>query len=631
MGFGSDENATVTMTVGQLNDYLARYVQAYPWFVHASRAQAQASRLPPVDFHTFEHLSTDVVSRNMPQNNEIQYGMAVPAAFSQVITADDIKAPWLASCDIEDIKQTAVRERFPQFGGQVAVQCRVIRYCIEPVILVAIARHRWKQTRPVEEISDLEVYAYLKTDCEQATAAITAFQARVHRELRCDESIKDSASRVLCLTAMYEKICDESGFPRYYDAEVEAARNHIIAAQRPAEVQSRVRSEVSFSKRRFKLWDDIVSLCIERMDAWCTFEPARVARLTDPKLQGLPTAGGSSTNKGKSRDKHGDGGRNRGEKKRGDKQVAEASPKPLALSAATGDAGGTSQKPKHACLKCKAEDHNVWLCPQIPDSDAGVAEKKALLRNYYDARKQRQQNMPTNRAVLAVPNTAPPAGSLASVVRVPISVQLDSGADMTVVTRAFINKALTVGCELVELSQALASATLLAHPDPLQAICNFPDASMDFYGGIVTQVPRDQLDRPVRSRKLHQVHVAQLKLFYNASKTLSAEQLDAIDYSTMVTEVDHFQGYRINDAGIIKMDTVWLGIEGSSWEPVSVMAEDVYLEYKQYMQVVDTKTKPGTMAHKELTAILREFPIDASSQYTAKVARKGRTQRMRIK
>ncbi|EQC32457.1 hypothetical protein SDRG_09784 [Saprolegnia diclina VS20] len=134
----------------------------------------------------------------------------------------------------------------------------------------------------------------------------------------------------------------------------------------------------------------------------------------------------------------------------------------------------------------------------------------------------------------------------------------------------------------------------------------------------------------VRPKKTHHVHAARLKVYNNASKKLSSQLLDAIDFSSMVTEVDHFQGHRINEAGIMELDTVWLGIEGSSWKPVTIMAEDVYLKYKQYMSKACAQVQPGTMAHNELTAILREFPTDASSQYAAKAARMGRTQRNRL-
>ncbi|OQS00322.1 hypothetical protein THRCLA_21701 [Thraustotheca clavata] len=150
------------------------------------------------------------------------------------------------------------------------------------------------------------------------------------------------------------------------------------------------------------------------------------------------------------------------------------------------------------------------------------------------------------------------------------------------------------------------------------------------YDGLETSMPTpDSLN--VQRREVHRVHAARLKIFHNASKELSTEMLDAIDFSAMVTEVDHFTGYRINDAGVMELDTVWLGIEVSSWEPVCVMAEDVYLKYKQYMMDVAKTVMPGTMAHNEFTAILREFPIDASSQYSAKAARQGRTQRKRVK
>ncbi|OQR81194.1 hypothetical protein ACHHYP_16665 [Achlya hypogyna] len=65
----------------------------------------------------------------------------------------------------------------------------------------------------------------------------------------------------------------------------------------------------------------------------------------------------------------------------------------------------------------------------------------------------------------------------------------------------------------------------------------------------------------------------------------------------MAPEVDHFQGHRINETGVMELDTVWLGIEGSSWEPVAIMTEDVYLRYKQYMSKVALQVQPGTMAH----------------------------------
>ncbi|OQS02228.1 hypothetical protein THRCLA_21471 [Thraustotheca clavata] len=154
--------------------------------------------------------------------------------------------------------EAAVRERYAQFGGKAAIQIKVIRYCMEPWILYNIARYRWKIMRPIEEVSDSEIYAYFKTDCEKSTAAISTFQSRVKRELRCDESIKVGASRILCMASTYDKICHEAGF-----------------CPRPEAVQQRVRSEVLFSKKRYKAWNDFISLCIDHMNAWCLFEGAR--------------------------------------------------------------------------------------------------------------------------------------------------------------------------------------------------------------------------------------------------------------------------------------------------------------------------------------------------------------------
>ncbi|OQR80975.1 hypothetical protein THRCLA_23432 [Thraustotheca clavata] len=87
----------------------------------------------------------------------------------------------------------------------------------------------------------------------------------------------------------------------------------------------------------------------------------------------------------------------------------------------------------------------------------------------------------------------------------------------------------------------------------------------------------------------------------------------------MLKEIDFsksrpFKNHRVNEDGNMELETL-VG-------PVSVMSEDVFFKYKTYMTKTVSEAKQGTMAYSELMSILRKFPIDASSQLSAKQARK---------
>ncbi|OQR80973.1 hypothetical protein THRCLA_23429, partial [Thraustotheca clavata] len=148
-------------------------------------------------------VASETVTKNLPVNNEGQYSTATPHEYTQIVANYDIEAPKLVSCDIEEMKKFWLDW-----------QRRTLRLI-------------WRQggnSNPGHPIlTDSKIYAYFKTDCELSTAAISTFQSRVKRELRCDVSIKDGASRILCMASTYDKICHEAGFVKHYDAEIEAA------------------------------------------------------------------------------------------------------------------------------------------------------------------------------------------------------------------------------------------------------------------------------------------------------------------------------------------------------------------------------------------------------------------------
>ncbi|OQR81195.1 hypothetical protein ACHHYP_16668 [Achlya hypogyna] len=111
-------------------------------------------------------------------------------------------------------------------------------------------------------------------------------------------------------------------------------------------------------------------------------------------------------------------------------------------------AGNSSDtKPKHPCLKCKSADHNISKCPHIPDNDNGVAEK-ALLKTFYDQQRTAALPHPRSRSSRRPTACDQLYGVPATPMTIPISVQLDSGADVTVVTRSWGDKALQAGCDI---------------------------------------------------------------------------------------------------------------------------------------------------------------------------------------
>ncbi|EQC24686.1 hypothetical protein SDRG_17421 [Saprolegnia diclina VS20] len=206
----------------------------------------------------------------------------MPDEYTQIVTSDDIKAPYLASTDVAKMRafwlewlryEDAVMERFKQFDGKAAIQRRVLRHCIDDTTLRTMLRYRWKQgNRALEAIPDDELYAFFKTDCERVRTNVPDFNARVRRELRCNETIRNGESRALVLIEQFVRICDESGFRDYPDVEPEAARNHIINAVRPEYLQTYLRQEINFSKKRYKCWDDFVGLLIDTFGAYTRFD-----------------------------------------------------------------------------------------------------------------------------------------------------------------------------------------------------------------------------------------------------------------------------------------------------------------------------------------------------------------------
>ncbi|KDO17755.1 hypothetical protein SPRG_16782 [Saprolegnia parasitica CBS 223.65] len=353
MGAFDDPDATVTLTLGQMDDLFNKFVSNNQWLGAAARTRSLAQQLPPVEFHHFTHLAPESIEQNRPApDGPGQYAKTMPEGFTQIVTADDIKAPFLNSSDTAKMKafwlewrryEDAIQERFNQFGGQVAIQRRVLRYCVDNNTLRTMLRYRWGQgSRDLDSVPDDELYAFFKTDCERVKTNVADFFARP-----------------------------------------ESARNHIIHAVRPEYLQSYLRQEINFSKKRYKRWDDFVGLLIDTFGAYTRFD-----NFKKPSA-GTPPAGDTAPAVA-TKDK------NKVHKNQGSKADVSGAKVPggdaTTKKASTGDS-----KPKHPCLKCKAVDHNVWKCPLISDNDAGVAEKKALLKTFYDQQRATTTTPPIPR------------------------------------------------------------------------------------------------------------------------------------------------------------------------------------------------------------------------------------------
>ncbi|KDO28047.1 hypothetical protein SPRG_20209 [Saprolegnia parasitica CBS 223.65] len=364
-----------------MDDLFNTFVTNNQWLGAAARTRSLAQQLPPVEFHHFTHLAPESIEQNRPApDGPGQYAKTMPEGFTQIVTADDIKAPFLNSSDTAKTKafwlewhryEDAIQERFNQFGGQVAIQRRVLRYCVDNNTLRTMLRYRWGQgSRDLDSVPDDELYAFFKTDCERVKTNVADFFAR---------TIRNGESRALVLIEQYARICDESGFREYHDVEPESARNHIIHAVRPEYLQSYLRQEINFSKKRYKRWDDFVGLLIDTFGAYTRFD-----NFKKPSA-GTPPAGDTAPD-GVTKDK------NKVHKKQGSKADVSGAKVPGG-AATTKKAHTGDSKPKHPCLKCKAVDHNVWKCPLIPDNDTGVAEKKALLKAFYDQQRATRRRL----------------------------------------------------------------------------------------------------------------------------------------------------------------------------------------------------------------------------------------------
>ncbi|CAK5027674.1 unnamed protein product, partial [Aphanomyces euteiches] len=247
-----------------------------------------------------------------------------------------------------------------------------------------------------------------------------------------DKSVTDGPSRVLCLVRLFDKICTESGFPKYYEIEVEAARRYFLNALEPISVRKKISTELRFSKKRYMFWKDFVDLCIDYMKTWCMYEDVFKS---DTRPEAKPEAR-------KKFDRP-------NQKPRVEKKQAES-----ADTAAPGDAKAKASKPSYTCLKCQSIDHNVWKCPKLKDE----AEAKSLLKAYYDAKRAAEPKKPNVDSLLSATGSdffkAVCAG-------LEMKVLFDSGADVCVISRDFVRRATASGSTL-HLKPLQAPVTALA-------------------------------------------------------------------------------------------------------------------------------------------------------------------------
>ncbi|OQR80974.1 hypothetical protein THRCLA_23430 [Thraustotheca clavata] len=190
------------------------------------------------------------------------------------------------------------------------------------------------------------------------------------------------------------------------------------------------------------------------MNAWCLFEGAR------------PSQNGSNGN-GQTTGKNDTTGKSKGRDKRAKQRQGQGN----ANDTANLQHKNRMETDKSQSTPCKSEYHSVWKCTEIPSTEEGKLQRKRLVEAFYAARGQRkpeQSTLPGNRSITTVNASVmehtqradlPGAddkdprdhltGTLADTPSIPIKVQMDSGADITVVTRAFVDKAMDASCKVL--------------------------------------------------------------------------------------------------------------------------------------------------------------------------------------
>ncbi|OQR96477.1 hypothetical protein ACHHYP_15812 [Achlya hypogyna] len=194
-------------------------------------------------------------------------------------------------------------------------------------------------------------------------------------------------------------------------AEIPAFLERLKRELRIDETMMPHREKLQFSEKRYARWADFVDLLIDCMGSYCTYEAAIKAQL-------------QATHQHDGRDRHG---------KKQQKHVPGAA-KPEASLASPTTAAPTTTKSKHPCLKCGDEYHlqllDDWKKGQAANNTTPPPAPRASTITTTD------------------PSTTP--GFLLATIDgshgYPIRTTLDSGADVTVVARSWVTRALEARC-----------------------------------------------------------------------------------------------------------------------------------------------------------------------------------------
>ncbi|CAK4738283.1 unnamed protein product [Aphanomyces euteiches] len=239
---------------------------------------------------------------------------------------------------------------------------------------------------------------------------------------------------------LYDKICTESGFPKYYEIEVETARHHFLNALEPINVRKKILAELKFSKRRYTVWKDFVDLCIDYMKMWCMYEDAFK---TDTK----PDAKEDKTPR-----------QNENKKARSPNDSREQH----STNAAKPQALGKEVKAKYSCLKCKSSEHNIWKCPQLSNDD----EAKTLLKAYYD--QKRAEAAGKTPTISSLTSSSVEETIYGVCCGLDLKILFDSGSDVCVISQQFVDRAQLAGCPLRRRSLPSSTTALAFNGSPVK-------------------------------------------------------------------------------------------------------------------------------------------------------------------
>ncbi|KAH9098751.1 hypothetical protein Ae201684P_017962 [Aphanomyces euteiches] len=392
--------------------------------LHATQPEPYPVTAPSFDH--FTHLHDEAMASKIRETTSHFNKPFRPEEFNQMVSFDNIKAPTLTKPDLMEMKsfwqkyvkyRKELDDKFPMFGGNVAIQFKSVRQCMDEYTFESLCRYRWN--KEPSTITDDEVIRLFKTDCLGSKLDIKLFLDRINKELKMDKSVVDGPSRILCLVRLYDKIC--TGFPKYYEIEVKTARHHFLNALEPINVRKKILAELKFSKRRYTVWKDFTDT---KPDA----KEDKTPRQNEDKKARSPND---------SREQH-----------------STNAAKPQAL--------GKEVKAKYSCLKCKSSEHNIWKCPQLSNDD----EAKTLLKAYYD--QKRAEAAGKTPTISSLTSSSVEETIYGVCCGLDLKILFDFGSDVCVISQQFVDRARLAGCPLRRRSLPSSTTALAFNGSPVK-------------------------------------------------------------------------------------------------------------------------------------------------------------------